>query len=314
MIATLAAATFAVFALTARTDTTFSIGPEARLEIENFAGDVTVGTWGKNAVRIEADHSSRASVDIERDGSTVTVKAEGRHGVPTSVDFRITVPASAALKISGVYTDVTITGVKADLAVETVRGDVNVTGGAGHIVLQSVEGDVNLEGGHGRAELSSVNSGVTVRDHDGELALETVNGEITLEDIRCETVEASTVNGDVLFDGEVKSGGRYSFATHNGNITVGLPGEPNVSVSVATYSGDFESDFPVKRASARHNKRFRFTLGSGSAELELESFQGSIRLVRGDASGMGKAKEKVVERKKETEKMKHEAHEKTREP
>jgi len=306
MIATFAAATLAVFALTARTDTTFSVGPGTRIEIENFAGDVTVGTWGKNAVRIEAEHSSRASVEIQRDGSSVSVRSEGRHGVPTSVDFRITVPAGAALKISGVNTDVTVEGTRADLAVETVRGDVNVTGGAGHIVLQSVEGDVNLEAGRGRAELSSVNSGVAVRDHEGELAAETVNGEIVLEDVRGGTVEASTVNGDVLFDGEIRSGGRYSFATHNGDITVGLPREPNVSVSVATYGGDFESSFAVKLSSvsgARRHKRIRFTLGSGSAELELESFQGSIRLERRDE--MARAREKMGEKKKEMEREKH---------
>ncbi len=314
MIATFAAATFAVFALTARTDTTFAVGPGTRLEVENFAGAVSVGTWSRNAVRIEAEHSSRTSVDIERDGSTVSVKSEGRHGVPASVDFRITVPASTALKISGVYTDATIKGTKADVAVETVRGDVSVTGGAGHIVLQSVEGDVNLEGGRGRAELSSVNSGVTVRDHEGELAAETVNGEIVLEDIRGGTVEASTVNGDVLFDGEMQSSGHYSFSTHNGDITVALPRESSVSVSVATYSGDFETSFPVKLSSTGRHKRIRFTLGSGSAELELESFQGSIRLERPGESGTGRVREKMGERKKEIEREKQEEREKAREP
>ena len=153
-----------------------------------------------------------------------------------------------------------------------------MTGGAGHIALKSVEGDVTLEKGRGRAELSSVNSGVTVKGHDGELTAETVNGEIALEDVRGTAVEASTVNGDVLYDGELRDGGRYQFTTHNGDITVALPAQPSVSVSVTTYSGEFDSSFPVKVVSSHRNRRMRFTLGSGASELELESFQGAIRL------------------------------------
>lgn len=299
MNATLAAATFALAAFTPRTDTTFTVPAETRLVIENFAGEVAVGTWSRNAIRIEADHSSRAIIEIERDGSTVNVEPRGRRGAPSSVSFRITVPAATALEISGVYLDVSVAGVKSDVAVETVRGDVHLSGGAGHISLQSVEGEVVLEGGRGRAELSSVNAGVTVKRHDGELAAETVNGEIILEDIRGVTVEASTVNGDVLYDGEMRAGGRYSFSTHNGDITVGLPEEPSVSVSVATFSGEFESSFPVKVTSSHRHKRMRFMLGSGSAELDLESFQGSIRLERRGEPGMGRAREKIMEQKKD---------------
>ena len=52
MIATILAA---ALAFSPRTDTTLTVGPtETRLVVENFAGDVTVGAWSKNALRIEA--------------------------------------------------------------------------------------------------------------------------------------------------------------------------------------------------------------------------------------------------------------------
>jgi hypothetical protein len=50
-------------------------------------------------------------------------------------------------------------------------------------------------------------------------------------------------------------------------------------VSVSTFQGDFESAFPVTLTEHR-GKRFDFTLGGGSARLDLESFGGTIRLVR----------------------------------
>ena len=46
-----------------------------------------------------------------------------------------------------------------------------------------------------------------------------------------------------------------------------------------SFQGDFESAFPVT-ITERHGKRFEFTLGNGSARVELESFSGTIRLVR----------------------------------
>jgi hypothetical protein len=297
MIATLAAVTVALASFSPRTDTTVTVPAQARIVIENFAGEVTVATWTKNAVRIEADHSSRTTVDIEREGSTLAIKPRGKWGTPSSCDFRITAPAAAGFEISGVYTDVSIAGTRGEVAVETVKGDVFVKGGSGRLSLQSVEGDVSLEGATGNAELSSVNASVTVTGYEGTLQVETVNGEIVLEGIRGPTVEASTVNGEVIYDGEVRAGGHYMFATHNGDITVGLPESPNVTVAVSTFGGDFETSFPIKLKSSERHKRMRFTLGTGAAELELESFQGTIRLVERGASGMGRAKEKIKSEK-----------------
>jgi hypothetical protein len=55
-------------------------------------------------------------------------------------------------------------------------------------------------------------------------------------------------------------------------------------VSVATFNGDFTSEFPVTLTETRKGKRFSFTLGTGSAQMTLESFQGTIELVRPGSS------------------------------
>jgi hypothetical protein len=54
----------------------------------------------------------------------------------------------------------------------------------------------------------------------------------------------------------------------------------SAAVSVSTFNGEFESDFPVTLTETRKGKRFNFTIGSGSAQVTLESFQGTISLVR----------------------------------
>ncbi len=73
--------------------------------------------------------------------------------------------------------------------------------------------------------------------------------------------------------------------THNGDIRVSLGAKANATVFVRTFGGDFSSDFPVTlpegMSNRDGNKRFNFTLGGGSARVELQSFQGDIHVSRG---------------------------------
>jgi hypothetical protein len=49
-------------------------------------------------------------------------------------------------------------------------------------------------------------------------------------------------------------------------------------VTVSTWSGEFESATPVTISGSQEGNRFSFTVGTGSARLELEAFDGLIRL------------------------------------
>jgi hypothetical protein len=55
-------------------------------------------------------------------------------------------------------------------------------------------------------------------------------------------------------------------------------------VFVRTFQGDFTSDFPIQlpegQSAREGSKRFNFTLGSGSARIEVQSFNGDIILAR----------------------------------
>jgi hypothetical protein len=52
----------------------------------------------------------------------------------------------------------------------------------------------------------------------------------------------------------------------------------NATVSVSTWSGEFESATPVTISGSQEGKRFSFTVGTGSARIDLEAFDGLIRL------------------------------------
>jgi Putative adhesin len=278
MLTTLA--TLAGLALAQQTDTTVPVRAGARLEVNNFGGEIAVKTWSKSAVRIAASHSSRDRIIVDASDQVVRVKSEGRRGPSQVVDYDITVPAAMALALSGVYTDISVEGTEGEITAETVQGTVKVSGGSGNVSLKSVQGDVTLEKARGRIDLSSVNETIKASQISGDISAETVNGDISLVQIESGNTEATTVNGDVMYDGTIKDGGRYRFSTHDGDLRVSIPEKSSVSVSVSTFDGDFSACFPVQLVGPKTKHRFTLTIGSGSARLELESFNGDIRLCR----------------------------------
>jgi DUF4097 and DUF4098 domain-containing protein YvlB len=261
-------------------DTTVAAERGQRLQVNAYGGEVTVRSWNRSAVRVEATASARNRVEVSSSSAAVSVRTQGRHGPPTEIALRISVPVWMALSLSGVQTDATVSGTRAPISVETVEGEVNVSGGDGLISLRSVQGSVSLRGARGRISVNSVNEDVEVTNSTGEIMAETVNGEIALEGVDAATVDASTVNGDISYAGPIRNGGRYSLSTHNGDITLTVAEGASANVAVSTFNGEFESEFPVPLSGTRKGKGFNFTLGSGSAQVTLESFQGTIQLVR----------------------------------
>jgi putative adhesin len=277
-------ATLAGLALAQETDTTFAVRPGMRLDVNNFGGEIVVRAGADNRVRIQASHSSRDRVSISVGGSQISVRSEGRRGPSQMVDYDITVPKWMAVSLSGVYTDITIEGTESTVAAETVEGDVSLTGGSGTVTLKSVEGGITIDGSHGNVDANSVEGEIRITGATGDIVAETVEGDIVLERIESASIETNTVDGDITYDGTIKDGGRYRFATHDGDLTIGIPERSNVTVTVSTFEGEFDACFPVNLTET-HKHRFSFTIGSGSARLELESFDGDIKLCRPGEAG-----------------------------
>ena len=279
-----------IVACAQRADTTIAVQPDARIQIQNFAGSIKVRGWERNAVRIIAGESRRDEVHVQGNGAAVSISTVSRSGVPAPLDYEIFVPTRASLDIGGTYTGIAIEGVRGSVSATTVQGDVSLRGGDGVISLKSVDGAVTVQDAVGRVEVNGVNKGLTLRNIKGDIAAETVNGSILLDAIDTDDVEAETVNGRVTYEGTVKDGGRYRFGSHNGTVVVSIPERANATVAAVTYQGTFSSRFALPNAAADTTsgggarRRANLAFGNGSARVEAESFQGSIILARpGDA-------------------------------
>jgi DUF4097 and DUF4098 domain-containing protein YvlB len=142
-----------------------------------------------------------------------------------------------------------------------------------------VEGEVSVRGSKGRVDVGSIEGEIRISETTAEIVAETVDGDIIMQGVDAAAVDANTVDGDIFYEGAIKDGGRYRFASHDGDLTVSVPERANASVAVSTFDGEFDASFPVQITETR-KRRFTFTIGNGSARLELETFDGDIRLRR----------------------------------
>jgi hypothetical protein len=266
-----------------QSDTTFAVAAGTRLQLEVFNGAATIRSWDRNAMRVVATYSSPAQLRVRQRSGVVSVEAErgGSHAgaIGIRVRYEITIPRSSPVSVEGMNVDVRVEALQANVQVENVEGAITVSGVAGNIGITSVSGAVTIDNVRGNVHVETVNQSLRLTDVRGDINVETVNGGIHMQRVDSRAVQASTVNGAIDYAGTLHDGGRYVLGAHNGRITLAVPEQTNATINITTRMGQVDSAFPVRVSSTR-NGQVNLTLGSGSAGVELESFNGTVRLVR----------------------------------
>jgi DUF4097 and DUF4098 domain-containing protein YvlB len=263
---------------TPQTDKTVAVARGSRLAVSNDAGEVVIKTWERDQLRVQAVHSARVTIDIQTNANVVSVRSRAS-GPIGSVDYEITAPPWLPVRVSGQFLYIGIEGAQNEVSAETVRGDIVIRGGSGVVTAKSIHGEIIVEDAKGRINASSVNEGIRISGSSGDIVAETTNGDITVSKGDAKSLDLATVNGDIRYDGTIASGAQYRLVTHNGDITLALPENTNATFTVRTYNGDFQSSLATKAVGEiRRGRRATYSLGSGGAEVELESFGGTIRL------------------------------------
>jgi len=279
------------------TDTTFAVTPGQRLNVATFGGEILIRTWELDQVRIEADHSSREQIVITQTASEVRVRPSSWNSdfefsmegeefdvsmnfrgarAPAMVDYEIIVPEGMALEIGGLFSDVEIEGAVGEVTIRVLEGEVDILGARGPVSARTGEGDVTVEDVVGPLRLSTIGGEISVTNATGEITAESTEGDIDLEEIRSSRVEAESVDGEIWYQGTIEAQGFYRFVTHDGDVDLELPANASARISVATWDGDLSTDFDIEVPDEIRGRRFSFTLGSGSAQIEIEAFDGDI--------------------------------------
>lgn len=283
MFTTIVAGVLLMAAPAQQKDTTFSVDPSGRLQVQDLRGDLSIRTWDRPQARVVTDAEEAERLRIDAGSSTVRVGFD-RMGAEQSGDLQITIPATMAIRVTGKQGSVQITGVQGEVSVDLITGDIELTGGRGLVSAHTVQGDIEVHGAQGRLDFNTTSGDLEAADLSGDLTAKTVSGDIQLHRIDVGSADVSTVSGDVVYEGGVRERGVYSLKAHSGDLLLIAPQPMNATITVNTFSGDFETDVPLRLSEQQGGKRFSFTLGDGSAHVELESFSGDIHLARPGAA------------------------------
>ena len=123
----------------------------------------------------------------------------------------------------------------------------------------------------------SVNGDIDATGLRSDVDAHTVNGDIEVS--TSGTAEAQTVNGNIMASLGSTLTNDLSFETVNGRITIELPSDVRADVHAGTVNGSIDTDFPLTVRGRWGPREMRGTIGGGGPVLNLETVNGSIRLI-----------------------------------
>lgn len=260
-------------------DTTVAFDARGIVTVNCPQGAVIVIGSDRNEIRVRA-RTEGGAIRFTSNGTRATLEPASGRGCNDG-RFEITVPAGARVGARSWSGSVSVRGVRGDLETRTQSADVDIRD-AGRIDVESLSGDVTIQGVNGESMIHTVSGDIELGGARGDVEIESVSGDIDLRDVVAKQVRTQTTSGDVSFAGQILPDGRYEYNTHSGEIQLVLPADVGAQLSVATFNGGIESDFPITLKAGDHgNKRLSFTLGQGTARIIAETFSGDITLTSG---------------------------------
>lgn len=271
-----------------------AVNPDARIDVSNVKGSVTVTAWDKAEVAIGGmlgegarglaiegggDHLGIKVQAPERQGGWFSWGADTRMGA-TVLDLKV--PSTAALRIEVVSADVSVSGVAGrSLDVNGISGKLHLDSGADEVEVDSVSGPIDLVGTATRAHLQTVSGNIRARGVGGKLRFETVSGDISADNRSYRELDASTVSGSIELRGMPEPAARVSVESMSGDVRLYLPAVISASLRASSFSGSIRSDFgTVERPDHGPGSRLDATSGSGEGRVKIETFSGDVEIRR----------------------------------
>ncbi|SES36567.1 DUF4097 family beta strand repeat-containing protein [Salipaludibacillus aurantiacus] len=159
--------------------------------------------------------------------------------------------------------------------------EVAVTNGsvdAGHLLddlaVRTTNGRVQAEEIKGNVEVVNTNGLVSLRNISGDADAATTNGRMSATNVM-KSVKLKTTNGTVDAESE-KIGGNWDIKTTNGNITVLIPRDSDLSIDAKTTNGNVGGD--VEWTDKTERKEGSAAIGAATYHLQAKGTNGSIQV------------------------------------
>ena len=267
---------FAAFSLQAadRVEKVFPVSKNSSLMLLNYSGMISIKGWQNTEIKATCiRHSQNVEIDTEFGGNKVRIATHVLDKLASAdkakVDYQIFVPEDAGVQVQSNMGSVVIENIKGPVNVDVVDAPVRVVGTAGYVVAKSLGSKLEISQSKGIIQTNSV------------------SGDIVFSRLESGNVIALSTLGNIFFEGDFKSGGKYNFSTNEGFISINCPDQASVEWDAKTVKGAIESDLPIKSKNHRSAPRNSLerqslfgTLNSGDATVLLSTFSGKIKITR----------------------------------
>ena len=217
-------------------------GTPTPITISNNSGNITVTTWNKKSIMVEAIKkgseeqikNNSFTVTIKDDAATIVATNKSADQKPGTIDFNLIIPRSSPLTI------------------RTDTGSIHLHEGVNNSDIQTFSGSIRIE---------NAAQNIIARAPEGTVTIE----QQTMPDQGSFLVEAK---GNITFVLPTHSNANLSAKTISGKIFSDL----FVTIEPITTKLD-------KDAFKRMQREIKGTLGSGGIPMTLESTSGTIRIL-----------------------------------
>ena len=269
-------------------DRTIDASATGHVVVANTAGSITVRGWSREQVEVKGKLEERVEeVIVERDGNVVNiqVKVPRKGGRDIDADLHIQVPQGSSINVSTVSADIEVVAVRGEQKLETVSGDIDTEAFVADVTANVVSGDVEVRG-QGKdiaTNAGSVSGDVSLIRLAGVIEGGTVTGDVLITDGSFDRARLHSVNGEVVFDSELRSGGKLEAEAVNGTIDLTFSGDIAGRFEIDTLNGDIDNCFgpkPQRTSKYTPGWNLRFEEGDGDARVKASTVNGDISICR----------------------------------
>jgi len=258
----------------------FSLRPQGTLIIENIEGSINIKTeWNQNAIALSAvvhaannDELREIAISDYSNGEVLTLRTNyDQKEIKAAVDYNLVIPSNITVKL------------------KTGDGNVTVNQVQGAISVATRNGSIEIFSPKGPVDATAKKTGSIVIHQPGDnVQATTAKGNITIYDAH-KSVIATADNGSIeLHSKKVPSTSKLALKTKTGSIQLFLPHETNAEIRARTVKGTLLCDHMMtvksfttqlnSNAWKRLQKEIDGTLGTGEAQIALQSQKGSIKI------------------------------------
>ena len=260
--------------------TAIEIPEGARVEILHQAGLVRVRVGAAKTLT----YTAGAPVHVERTSRVLQIRPRNPRAVDAT-ELTVTVPAGTNLRIDGWFPSVDVSGPVGSLQIHTREGRVSVSGGAAGAQIKTVNGHVEVIDTRGAVSIDSTAGDITLTSLAGDVRVAGTSGKVSIAKSRMTSLDVSMLSSHITFEGVLAPAGRYTIASHTGDVSLTLPPDASATVSFLTLQGRARitpAVAPQEEPTRSNQLRRRvFRIGGGAVGVDVRTFSGNLTIVWG---------------------------------